>query len=227
MNDIQSFDFQVDVLRGLIWQYNNAQRLMGLLERKQTFYDEQHRDFWRDWIRDVFDIRTANDFGLSVWGKILNLPLAEQEFDSPDDYLAFTFSDVVGIDATLPTSNFSNGNFATTTGLVSLNTEQKRLLLRLRYFELISTGTVPEINRFLNVLFDDSNLLAYVRDNNNMTIDYVFGRLPNSEVLYVLQNFDALPRPSAVSTNLVIDVVKSWAFGTRRLNFNRGNFFGT
>ena len=227
MSNIQDFDFEVNVLRALIWQYNNAQKLMGLLERKQVFYDEQQRDFWRNWIRDVFDLRTANDFGLAIWAKILNVPLTDQEFDSPDDYLAFTFSDVVGIDATLPTSNFNNGNFATTTGLVALNTEQKRLLLRLRYFSLVTAATVPEINQFLNFLFADTNIRAYVRDNNDMTIDYVFGRIPDSEVLYVLQNFDALPRPSAVGSNIVIDVVSSWGFGTHRFNFNRGNFFGT
>ena len=225
--DIQTFDFQVNVLRALIWQYNNARKLIGLLEQKQAFYDEQHRDFWQNWIRDVFDLRTANDFGLSVWGKILNVPLADQEFDSPTDYMAFGFSDVVGIDPTLPTTNFSNGNFATTTGLVALTTEQRRLLLRLRYFSLISAATVPEINQFLNFLFADTSINAWVRDNNDMTIDYVFGRLPDSEVLYVLQEFDALPRPSAVSANLVIEPVRSWAFGTNRLNFNRGNFFGT
>ena len=224
--NIQTFDFQVDVMRALIWQYNNAERLIGLLERKQAFYDEQHRDFWQNWIRDVFDLRTANDFGLTVWAKILEVPLVDQEFDSPDDYMAWSFSDVIGVDPTLPTTNFNNGNFATTTGLVALNTEQKRLLLRLRYFNLTTTATVPEINQFLNILFPDGPG-AFVRDNNDMTIDYVFDRTPNSEVLYVLNEFDALPMPSAVSANIVIDPDISWGFGTHRFNFNRVNFFGT
>ncbi|WP_231668322.1 DUF2612 domain-containing protein [Ralstonia solanacearum] len=35
-----------------------------------------HTAFWENWIRDVFDLRTANDFGLSVWSEILGVPLA-------------------------------------------------------------------------------------------------------------------------------------------------------
>ena len=64
---IQQFNFSVDLLRVILWQYNDAENIENLLTRKQTFYNTAHRDFFNNWIRDVFDLRTANDFGLSVW----------------------------------------------------------------------------------------------------------------------------------------------------------------
>ena len=63
---IQQIDYTVNVLRPLLWQYNQADNLRGLLELKQVFYDREQRDFWQNWYRDVFDLRTANDFGLTV-----------------------------------------------------------------------------------------------------------------------------------------------------------------
>lgn len=75
MSTKQEFDFSINLLEALIWQYNNAPRLESLLRQKQTWYDVNNRDFWQDWLRDVFDLRTANTFGLRVWSIILGLSL--------------------------------------------------------------------------------------------------------------------------------------------------------
>ena len=109
---IQSLNYSVNVLRPLLWQYNQADNLRGLLELKQAFYDSEHRDFWEDWYRDVFDLRTATDFGLTVWSIILNFPVNIETTKSPDDYLAIGFNTEIGVSLTNnPISNFSNGNF--------------------------------------------------------------------------------------------------------------------
>lgn len=225
MSNIQNFNTSVDVLRPLIWPFNQSENLQTLLQLKQQWYNEQHRDFWNNWIRDVFDLRTANEFGLSVWSRILNFPITVETQESPSDYLAWGFSDVVGVDPdNSPIRNFNNGNFATPPdALDNLTTEQKRLILRLRYYNLITPATVTHINRILEDVFDDN--YAYVIDNNDMTISYIFSVIPDEKTLFLLQEFDILPRPSGVSYDVRIVPQTSWGFDEDRQNFDRGNFF--
>ena len=142
-DQIQSLDFSVDVLRALLWQYNDAARLEGLLRQKQAWYDGNQKSFWENWITDVFDLRTANAFGCAVWAIILDIPLSVTSEDDPD-------KPTWGFD--IYRENFTNGNFSSTQAS-GLSLDQKRTILRLRYFQLVSKGAVPEINKFLKYLF--------------------------------------------------------------------------
>jgi hypothetical protein len=194
MSTIQEFDPSVDVLRVLLWQYNKAENLEGILTLKQNWYDLYHSDFWSDWVVNVFDLRTANEFGLGVWAIILDLPLFTTGEASPADYPAFGFADYQG--------NFFNYNFAISDGsVVSLTLEQKRIVLRMRYFALTTNCTVPSINRFLKYLFGDG--VAYIEDNLDMTAKYKFTVFQEPELLEAITLLDVWPRPSTV--NLTIE----------------------
>ena len=219
---VQAFDYSVDVLSAILWQYTDASNLENLLRRKQEFYNTAQTTFWQNWYRDVFDLRTANNFGLSVWSAILDLPFFSDTEISPPDYPAWGFDNGV---MNSPVTNFNNGNFATTVpGFISLTTEQRRLLLRLRYFQLQTTATIPELNQFAQFLLGRSDV--FVLDGNNMEITYVFRVIPNTATLEVARQFDILPRPSGVGVNISITSLSHWGFGQFRRNFNRGNFLG-
>ena len=75
---IADFDSSVDLVRALLWQHGNATALRSLIESKQDWYNINQATFWANWYRDVFNIDTANDFGLAVWGRILNVGLGLQ-----------------------------------------------------------------------------------------------------------------------------------------------------
>ena len=212
---IQTFDFSVDLLRALLWQYNDATRLETLVRQKQQWYDENQRDFWANWYRDVFDLRTANDFGLAVWAIILNIPLAVASAVDPLDKPVFGFGAYY--------ENFSNGNFASISSS-RLSTEQKRLVLRLRYFQLVTRGTIPEINEFFAYLFAPLGL-AYVNDGYDMRARYVFNFPLSSALEMVLTEYDLLPRPAGVKIDyVVIGDADGWGFGRYHENFTNGNF---
>lgn len=66
-------DYSLNLLQALIWQYDNAPRLQRLLQQKQDWYNKNSTEFWSDWLKNVFNINTANDFGLTVWGKLLRV----------------------------------------------------------------------------------------------------------------------------------------------------------
>ena len=200
--NIQTFDYSVNILRALLWQYNAAPRLEAVLQQKQDWYDGAQQGFWEDWYRDVFDLRTANDFGLSVWAIILNLPLAAVSSNEPgpQDIFGFASDDF----------NFSNGNFEPVVAF-PLTTEQRRLVLQLRYFQLVTRGTVPELNFFLDYLFGPMGG-AFVDDGLQMNGRYVF-------------LFDLLPRPAGVRVDFVsLPEAFGWGFGRFHLNFTNGNF---
>lgn len=216
MSQIQAFDFSVDLMRALLWQYNDAARLEALVRQKQQWYDANQSAFWSDWVADVFDLRTANDFGLSVWAIILDIPLVVASAVDPVDKPIWGFGQY--------RENFTNGNFAAISSS-ALSTEQKRLVLRLRYFQLVNDGAVTEINAFFAYLFAPLGP-AYVKDGYDMRARYVFEFPMSSALEVVLTEFDLLPRPAGVKVDYVIlGDADGWGFGRYHENFTNGNFY--
>lgn len=217
---IQELDFSVNLLQALLWQYQNAPSLSSLLESKQAWYTENETEFWQDWITNVFDLRTANQFGLEVWSIILDFPIFINLNPSEDNQNWGFGSNRF---------NFSNGNFAPANGgTIVLPLATNRLALQLRYFQLCSSGTVPEINRFMNYVFAQYNNAApgsvFLVDNLDMTQTYYFLFPVTWDLAFLFNNFDILPRPAGVGTNYKDTTLNYWGFGLNRLNFSNGNF---
>src|SRR5690554_6419262 len=137
----QAFDFSVNLMRSILWQYEGAPNAVALARNDQAFIDVRHSEFWEDWITDVFDLTTANTFGLTVWARILDLPITILESRNVDNVWGFGIHN----------ENFNNGGFGV--GLdseITLDTESARQLLRLRWVQLTMRPTVPNINRALS-----------------------------------------------------------------------------
>lgn len=190
MSTIQQIDTNANLLRAILWQYEGADNLRQIVEAEQAWFDGAQVEFWESWIRDVFNFNTANDFGLAVWSRILDIDLGVDVSASPDEP-CFGFGQY--------NENFNNGNFSRVRGgTVSLTTDQKRLVIRLRYAQLTTRPTVPNINRILSDVFADFGGSAYVTDNQDMTIDYQFNFLIPSSLRFILEKYDLLLRPSTV-----------------------------
>jgi hypothetical protein len=211
---IQSLDFSVNLLQALLWQYNDALKLQSLLEDKAAWYDEEYTAFWESWYTDVFDLRTANDFGLTVWAILLNIPLTITSGGVPS-------ANIWGFGPFR--KNFNRGNFSPSTSGIKLTTAQKRLVLQLRYFQLVTRGAIPEINEFLNYVFEPFGKV-YVLDGLDMTMNYVFTFTPPSQLRFVLETYDVLPRPAGVGVNYVVTIRDAFGFGPFHVNFGRGTF---
>lgn len=214
--DIQTFDFSVDLLRAIIWEYTSATNLQGLLEDKNAWYQQNQTEFWNQWIQNVFDLSTANDFGLAVWAKILNQSIYLNNGPDPVSKPTWGFG--------IYYQNFNNGNFSSLDGnTYQLPTETARLLLQLRYFQLISSGTVPETNRMLKYIFANYGPV-YLQDSLDMTQRYVFMFSIPSQLLLLLNNFDVLPRPAGVESSYYQGTIEYFGFGAYHANLNNGNF---
>ena len=214
-SDRQLFDFYVNLLQSLLWQYNSAENLRGLIEAKQAWYDANQQGFWESFVTDVFNLTTANEFGLSVWSIILGLPLffSSPTFESP----IFGFGGVNG------DVNFDNGILSDQNGTIyNLPLETKRLALRLRYFQLVSSGTVPETNRMLAYLFADFGN-AYLIDYHSMNQAYIFMFAVPWDMAFIFNNLDILPRPSGVGSTWIDATKFYFGFGGSNGALNFGN----
>ena len=215
MSTIQAFDFSVEVLRGLLWQHNRALALRSLLESKAAWLEREHAVFWTDWIRDVFDLRTANAFGCQVWARILGVRLAlpPTEADEP----AFGFNGFH--------RNFDRAPFATGgPDSVKLTVEQQRLVLRLRYFQLVTRCTPVDVNRFMKYLFADQGLVYMLDPLDMSAVTYVFSFVPDPRLFFVIREYDLMPRPSTVGVNYVTTARDAWGFGEFNKNFDNSPF---
>lgn len=216
-NNIQEFNYSVNLLQAVLWQYNNAPNLLSLLNLKNEWYNANQNEFWQDWLTNVFDLRTANQFGLVVWGIILGLPLyvnTGADLSQP----AFGFGGTNGA------VNFNNGNFVPVGGSsYALPIETQRIALQLQYTRLTCAGCVPEINRALVWIFKDYGS-CYLIDYNDMTQNYVFNFPVTADLQYLFNNYDILPRPAGVMSTWTDATLTYWGFRTTDFNFNNGIF---
>jgi len=198
---IQPIDYSVNLLAAVLWQYDNATNLQAILRERQAWYTENQEKFWTDWKADVFDLSTANSFGLAVWSIILGMPIYIMAPSGTGETWGFGEFHV----------NFNRGNFgAGSNATIQLSTEDARTLLRLRAFQIQSAGCVPEINRELAYIFAAERPApnipaAFVIDNQDMTCSYIFNFELSSSLQYVMRYFDVLPRPAGVQSNLIIN----------------------
>ena len=216
MSTVQGFDPSVNLLSAILWQYENAEKLKAIVTAKQEWTNRNQTEFWTNWQRDVFNIDTANAFGLSVWARILDVPL-RIDVAPQENKIAFGFG--------ANNTNFNNGNFGVIQDQAQgLTIDQQRMVIKFRYFQLTSRCTVPEINEFMSSMFGDQGA-AYVYDPLDMSfVLYTFGFAPDSQLQLILDEFDLLPRPAGVGVKWQVKPEPSFGFGVYNLNFNNGNF---
>ena len=223
---IQEFNYTLDILQAILWQYNEATNMQTLLQEKQDWYDENQSQFWEDWYNNVFNLITANTFGLSIWSIILNVPNYLNSGIIPNE-LVFGFNG--GDPPDNDYENFERGTFSNVGDVIVLTEEQQRLVLRLRFYQLVSRGAIPEINTFLSELFQTSGTVfsgnAWVLDGFDMTITYVFNFYLPKIMRSIINQLDLMPRPAWVGVKHIIALGNTFGFEEFYQNFENGNFY--
>ncbi|WP_127958837.1 DUF2612 domain-containing protein [Serratia microhaemolytica] len=184
-------DSSVNLLRSIIWQYDSSEALNTIISKKNGWYENEQTKYWDDWYRDVFDLKTANDFGLQIWSIILGVSFIAEGY--PD---------------------------------IELTTEQKRFVCRLRYYQLITRATIPEVNGIMKDMFTTEKGKAYALDPNDMScILYVFTYQPDEALAFILLKYDLLPRPATVGLGFRIIRYRPFGFGHHNHNFGHAPFY--
>ncbi|XAQ58105.1 hypothetical protein [Pseudomonas phage vB_Pae_SG_WM_Sew_P23] len=151
--------YNSDIQQALKWLHNQAPGITGLIQRKAQWYDRFSRQFWANWERDVFNLKTANPFGLMVWCIILGTP--SKGFGLYPKNSSWAFGRLrqnfiySGTQVPPPADASPGGNFYGGGDAEILNLDEIRKVLQLRYVALISNGSIAYINRMLRYIFND------------------------------------------------------------------------
>ena len=185
-----------DIWSTVISQFSNSPILTGIIEAFNDAMDQtQNLDSFYDL---VFNVLTAQGYGLDVWGRIVNvartLPVsggpapATFGFNEPgNDWVGFNQAPFTSAGAS-PTTN------------VTLIDAQYRPLVLAKAATNIWNGSIPGLNAILLALFQGRGSV-YVQDNLNMSLTYVFGFALSALDLAVVEESGCLPAPAGVVIN--------------------------
>lgn len=214
MATVQDINFDVNLWRSILWQHEGAPKALALCEHDQFFADTHVKKFWNDFIDDIYNLKTANTFGLYIWARILGSSISIS-MGAPKDNWGFGSND----------KNFENAGFGYSGSGSVLTIESTRILLLMRWFQLTTAPTVPNINYMLQNVFGAGQ--AYVVDLYEtlpMEMKYFFqGQLP-TDLEDVFTNEDVLPRPSGVLCTYSVVPREAFGYGVQHLNYERGSF---
>ncbi len=178
-------------LKSLIYSFNKAVGIEGFLD---NFYDI------------IWNIKTADTYGLDVWGKIV---VVSRLLTVTENMIYFGFNEATTeppvIDDPRPFNQapFFNGELLTST--VSLTNDVYRKLIMMKAAANISDCTIPNINKLLMSMFGDSGK-CYVRNDGDMAMSYVFEFELSVAERAIVQSSGALPAPVGVTVNIVQQV---------------------
>lgn len=172
INDIFAFD--TNLIQNVIWQYENAENLKGLISQKEDWYNKNLNQFWEKIVTDFLNINTANDWGLNLWGQILQVP---------------RIINVNGILTNISTELYRRlilGKLS----LIKMNGTVPEIN---RYLNFIFKDYKGE-----------NSLGAIVRDNQDMSVTYILNFEPTEEELALIYSRTFLPTPAGVQDKIAI-----------------------
>lgn len=184
---IPAFDWWKTVLS----QYANSPRLVAILQAYfETLDQTQNFDDFYDLIWNVL---TAQGYGLDVWGRIVAINRVLRLRTGPK---YFGFDEGYPDYEPFNTAPFYSGQKTTDNYLLS--DDGFRVLILAKAYANICDDSIPSINRLLNMLFGGSGR-CYVIDNLNMTMTYKFDFKLNPFQRAILEQSGVMPKPTGVS----------------------------
>lgn len=188
-----------DIKTAIDWQRSNAPLFLKMIKNKSNWYEENINEFFLQWFVKVFNVNTADSFGLDLWCKILGLPTFELLKNSSDKFDVSRSYNPFGFGA--KKKNFTHGNFATIPKRkYAFTLEEVRKIVKLRAYFISSTGSIYHANKMLDKIFENKSVVIY--DNFNMTIKYIVDA-KYLNFISDLKDLDLLPRPSGVQVSKV------------------------
>ena len=187
----------LDFWNTVISQYANSPILTQLIQNVDQYIDQtQNFDSFYDLI---WNIDTAQGYGLDVWGRIVGVTRTVQLSGS----IFFGFDEQGNtVDTFGPggVSPFYSGSGATNN--FNLTDNSFRKLIFAKALANITDGSIKSINQLLLNLFPGRGN-CYVTDGLNMTMTYTFSfSLSPVEIAIVTQS-GVLPRPPGVAATVI------------------------
>jgi hypothetical protein len=189
----------------VISQYSNSPTLMQLVENMSTYLNP--RTNLLEFYFAVWNIATAEGFGLDDWGRIVGvsrvipIPGTSGSFgfansDSPPDWQNFG-----NINNSRAGGPFFGGG--TSTGSYTLNDGSFRTLILTKALANICATTAPALNQLITNLFPGRGT-CYVQDLGSMKMRYVFEFSLTPVEYAILAYSGVLPHPAGVGVAILV-----------------------
>lgn len=184
-----------DLWETIISQFANSDRITGLIEDWFQCLDiTANLDQFYDL---MFNVTTAQGYGLNVWGKIVGVSRTLQISD-PGDY--FGYKEALPTSAGFNQAPFFSGNALTNN--FDLTDSAYRTLIYAKALANITDGSIPSINHILMLLFPGRGN-CYCTDGLDMTMTYTFMFTLTPVELAIIGQSGALPKPTGVSFTIL------------------------
>lgn len=208
----------------ILTQYAASPKIRSLIESFNTSMDIE--EFTDEFLTAVWDISTAEDYGLDVWGKIVGV---SRMLNVNESATSFGFSEAYingSEDSPKPFDEapFFDGQQLTST--VRLTKDGFRKLIMAKAMANITDCTIPSLNNALNYLFGDQGD-AFVTVTGVMSMNYVFGFNLSPVEWSILLNSNAIAKPAGVSVSIMsLDFNNTFGFAEADMQpFESGTFF--
>jgi hypothetical protein len=182
--------FNGDVTQSLKWMQSNAPNITSLVNQKSNWYAQFQTQFWANWQEYIFNLQTANTFGLMIWCIILGVP--SQLFGLYPGNTSFAYGAYrqnyvySGEGYAIMDPNMQGGNFYGGGDTTVLNLNEVVYALQLRYASLVSNGRISFINRMLNFIFNGGKPWDFSTGNYFYVADSTLAvQLPTNMMIYV------------------------------------------
>lgn len=193
------------VMPTILRQYIGASKMIAWLELMAAeisiddFLDSFHENIW--------DLDTANSYGLDIWGKIVDLPRT-MPYQANEKFFGFKEALITGTPTTTDPQPFNQAPFyskkTNTSGLVVLSDNAYRKAIYMKAMANIANCTVSSLNSMLMYMFSDSGMAWVKRDGAN-AMSYHFNFTPSPSDLAIIQS-GILPKPSGAVISYVFEV---------------------
>lgn len=148
----------------------------------------------------VWNVETAQGFGLDIWGAIVNIP---RQITIPEQPLYLGFEEAEPGSHPFDQEPFYSGS-AGTSSVYLLGDDAYRVLIMTKALANISSFTAPGVNALLRYLFAGRGS-CYVLELSPMQIEYVFNFSLKSWEAAVLQQPALMPRPAGVGVTITVN----------------------
>ena len=195
----------INVEQTIISQYGNSATITALIRNMNEYIDP--RTNFDDFYDFVWNVETAQGFGLDIWGRIVNIgrelliPLSPYYFGFNEaNPTAYPFGEQPFYD---PTS--------TATQTVRLADDAYRRLILVKALANISATNAPTINQLLQNLFAGRGR-CYANDLGGMGMRYTFEFLLTDYEYAIITQSGALPNPAGVGVTMINTVLPVFGF---------------
>jgi len=210
----------INVEQTIISQYANSPTITKLIRNMNEYLDPR-ADF--DTFFDfVWNVETAQGFGLDIWGRIVGIA-RELLVPPPVDYFGFN-------QATPGAFSFNDKPFYNGIPPVSetyiLADDAYRQLILVKALANISATNAPSLNQLLQNLFSDRGR-CYVNDIGGMRLRYTFEFDLTQYEWAIITQSGAMPHPAGVDTSMFNSAMPLFGFaeaGPSAVPFGQGVF---